>query len=159
MMKMIGLKMRNYWVVYILFNLIYFAISALIFTLFGILATNLSLFHETNLWILVVTLIGWGISQIGLATLLQVFIHKARTAIILGYLASLWVMIVAASVNLLLYSFPEKLPLFWRLVPHFAFQRVFYRLANGCANFECIKSFEELGSEVRECIMLSLIHI
>jgi hypothetical protein len=54
MMKMNGLKMTNYWIVYLIFNMTYSLVTMTVFMLFGLYISNLSFFTETNPSIMVI---------------------------------------------------------------------------------------------------------
>ena len=56
-MKINGLKMRFYWICNFIFNLMLYALTMLIFNLFGGVVLRLSLFTETNFFLLVINLI------------------------------------------------------------------------------------------------------
>ena len=44
-------------------------------------------------------MLGWGVAQIGLAFFIQVFISKARTATIWGYLLSIQTVLLGLTLN------------------------------------------------------------
>ncbi len=73
-------------------------------------------------------------------------------SIVLGYLFSLWFMIVATTVNIIIYKYPLKLPYIFSIFPHLSFQRIFYNLSTRCVIDSCVKSFEELDTETWCCI-------
>lgn len=79
-MKMNGLKMRNYWFINYIFNLGMYMISALIFVVFGKYVLNVDFFTETNTTILLLSFFGWGLSQVSLSFFFQNFMAKAKTA-------------------------------------------------------------------------------
>ena len=53
MMKMNGMRMRNYWAVTYLFDFMLYLVAFLIFVLFGFFVLELSFFTETSTWLLV----------------------------------------------------------------------------------------------------------
>jgi len=79
-MKMNGLKMRNYWFINYIFNLGMYMISALIFVVFGKYILNVDFFTSTNSTILLLSFLGWGLSQVSLSFFFQNFMSKAKTA-------------------------------------------------------------------------------
>jgi len=89
-MKMNGLKMKNYWIVNYLFSFGLYITTTLIFLFFGMFVLVTDFFTETNFFVLIITLFGWGFSQVSLSFFFQNFIAKAKTAM---------------SKNLLLFSF------------------------------------------------------
>jgi len=78
MMKMNGLKMRNYWIANYIWNLVLYFPSAAVFLLFGIFVVQMPFFTDTNIFILILLLIGWGLCQASLSFFFQNFFSKAR---------------------------------------------------------------------------------
>ena len=76
-MKINGLKMTNYWLVNYLFNLGFYCATALLFMLFGGKIFKLQVFSDTNVWLLVAILFGWGVAQVSLAFFVSVFLSKS----------------------------------------------------------------------------------
>ena len=106
-MRMNGMKMRYYWLVNFLFNLMLSCITATIFYLFGRFVLKNSFFIDTSLALQFLTLFGWMLAQIGMATLFQTFISHSNSASIIGYLLSIWTAMIAASLNVGLYQYPQ----------------------------------------------------
>jgi len=79
-MKMNGLKMKNYWIVNYLFSFGLYVTSTLIFIIFGKFILLTDFFTQTDIYVLIVTLFGWGFSQVSLSFFFQNFISKAKTA-------------------------------------------------------------------------------
>jgi hypothetical protein len=73
-------------------------------------------------------LLGWILSQIGMATFFQVFIASSRAANIVGYLISIWTNLIGATISIALYQYPRTLPDYFLFYPTFAFNRIFYLL-------------------------------
>jgi len=80
MMKMNGMKMANYWISNYVWNFLLFMLSSLVFIFFGIFVLRLPFFVETNPWILLSVVVGWGLSQVSLSFFFQNFLAKVRTA-------------------------------------------------------------------------------
>jgi hypothetical protein len=68
-----------------------------------------------------------------MAFCVQVFINKAKTASIIGYLLSIWLILTAVSFNIGIYPYPLNLPYGLRVVPTFGFCRIIYRMAEACS--------------------------
>ena len=79
-MKMSGMQMTNYWIVNYIWSFGLYMISALVFVLFGRFVLRTEFFTDTNLWIMTVILLGWGLSQVSLAFFYQNFFGKAKSA-------------------------------------------------------------------------------
>lgn len=153
-MKMNGMKIANYWIVGFGFNFFIYSITVIIFMVFGVVVVKLQFFTQTSPAVLIIMLIGWGICQISLSFFIQVFISKARTATIWGYLLSIWTVLWAITLNLAVYPLPNEMPNFLVWYPHFAFTRCIYILSNNCGYYKCVESVSEVTSELGKCIIL-----
>lgn len=80
-MKMNGLKMKNYWLVNYLWSLGLYIISVSIFIVFGRYVLVTDFFVNTNIYVLILSMIGWGFSQVSLSFFFQNFLQKAKTAL------------------------------------------------------------------------------
>ena len=107
MMKMNGMKISSYWAVFFCFNLMLAIVTNFIFVLFGYLLTGMRFFTETDPLLILFTLLGWSLAQIGLATFFQTFLSKSRSANIIGYLVSIWLSMISSSLSLAAYQFPK----------------------------------------------------
>ena len=153
-MKMNGMKIANYWVVGFCFNFAIYATTVIIFMLFGVVVVNLQFFTQTSPLLMAILLTGWGICQISLAFFIQVFISKARTATIWGYLLSIWTVLWGITLNLAVYPLPREMPNYIIWYPHFAFTRSIYILSNNCGYYKCVESMSEVSSELAKCIII-----
>ena len=79
-MKMNGMKMKNYWIVYFFFSFIIYCLMASVFMVFGYYLVDLSFFTKTSPKLLFLVLLGWGLSQVSLSVFYQVFLVKSRTS-------------------------------------------------------------------------------
>lgn len=153
-MKMNGLRMYNYWIISFIFDMILYTITIVVFILFGRFILGLTFFYETNYFVLFFFFLGWGLCQISLAFLFSVFLNQAQTASIVGYLLSIWVTLVAVSLNSTLYAPPKEVTWWLLLYPTFPYTRFFFYLATYCGYQSCIASFTELPSEAVRCLVL-----
>lgn len=126
MMRMNGMKMRNYWLVSFIFNFSMSIITNLVFFFFGYFFLDSAIFHQTGKDVLIVVLLGWILAQIGLSTFFQVFLTSSRAANIIGYLISIWTNLIGATLSIAIYQYPRNLPTGFLLYPTFAFNRIFY---------------------------------
>jgi ABC-type multidrug transport system ATPase subunit len=152
MMKMNGMRILNYWVVNFLFDFALYAVTIFFFMLFGLYFLELQFFTQTNKAILTTVFIGWGLSQIALAFFFQVFISKARTATVLGYLVSIWTVLWGVTLNLAVYPAPYQMPGHFYLYPHFAMTRAIYLLSYSCGYYKCVEGWDELEEELTYCL-------
>jgi len=60
-MKMNGLRMRNYWFINFIFNFILYFITIVVFIVFGWLILGLNFFSDTSWVILGIFFLGWGL--------------------------------------------------------------------------------------------------
>lgn len=153
-MKMNGMKIANYWFVSFCFNFCIYAVTVIIFMIFGLLVVKLQFFYQTSAAVLILMLVGWGICQVSLAFFIQVFISKARTATIWGYLLSIWTVLWGITLNIAVYPLPQSLPNYLIWYPHFAFTRSIYILSYNCGYYKCVESLSEMSDEFTKCIIL-----
>jgi len=151
-MKMNGLKMRNYWFINYIFNMGMYLISAAIFIVVGKFIMRVDFFTRTNIYVLLLSFLGWGFSQVSLAFFFQNFMAKAKTAMIFGYLLAVWTAILGSSFSALIYPSPSEFPFAMRLYPPFAFSRLMYKLSYKCGFNECLAHFSGLDEEMLTCI-------
>lgn len=79
-MKINGMKMRNYWLSIFIINFLVFVCTYLLFIFFGFFVFKFTLFVSTSILIQMIVLLGWGLAQIGLAFFFQAFLSNARTS-------------------------------------------------------------------------------
>jgi ABC-type multidrug transport system ATPase subunit len=153
LMKMNGLRILNYWLVNFIFDFMLYAVTILVFMLFGAYILELQFFTQTHKGILTCVFAGWGLSQIALAFFFQVFISKARTATVWGYLLSIWTVLWGVTLNLAVYPAPHHMPSYFYLYPHFAMTRAVYLLSYNCGYYKCIEDWHEVNDELTYCLL------
>ena len=107
MMKMNGMKISNYWLVYFLFNFLLSTITNVVFFILGALVVKTNFFTVTSPLLLVLVAVGWSISQIGMAAFFQTFLSKAGSANIIGYIIAIWTMMIGSTLSLGVYQTPS----------------------------------------------------
>ena len=107
MMKMNGMKISNYWLIYAIFNFLLAFVTNVIFFLLGSLVLSTSFFTKTSPALLAIVAIGWIFAQIGLAAFLQTLLDKARSANIVGYIFAIWTMMIASTLSIGVYQIPN----------------------------------------------------
>ena len=151
-MRINGLKIRNYWISYFIYNYLLYVITIIFFILAGTYLFGLNLFVETSFLLIFLTVFIWGFSQIGLAYFFQAFLSNGRTTSIIGYMISLWSTIVCACLNLALFVLPTEAPYYLNLLPSFAICRIFFYMASYCGYEACIANFKDVNTELRYCL-------
>jgi hypothetical protein len=154
MMRMNGMKMKNYWFVNFLFSFLISLITNLVFYVFGYFFMDNALFQSTGKDVLFVVLIGWILAQIGMSTFFQVFLASSRAANIIGYLLSIWTNLIGATLSIAIYQFPRPLPLSLLWYPTFAFNRIFYLMFTECSADRCFTSLSNMSTEAKHCILV-----
>lgn len=153
-MKINGMRMANYWIVNFFFNLAFYCLTALLFMLFGTKVFGLQVFVETNPFIFMLVLLGWGLAQISTAFLLSVFLNKSQSATIVGYLFAVWMTTVATTLNMTIYSRPHKMDWFFLPLPAFSFCRVMYFIARNCGYTHCVQGFSDFNDEMQAGLIM-----
>lgn len=82
------------------------------------------------------------------------FIGKARSATIIGYLLSVVQTMIALTYNITIYPIPATLPVQMLIYPPFAFSRSIYLLTMGCSNGSCYNHIRDIPDELQLCIIL-----
>lgn len=154
MMRMNGMKMRNYWFVNFVFNFSIGAITNLVFCVFGFVVMDLPFFNNTGKFVLVFVLTGWILVQIGMATFFQVFLKSSRAANIIGYLISIWTTLIGATLSIAIFQYPRPMPIGYLLYPTFSFNRIFYLMFQACSNDSCFKQLSDLSDESVTCLKI-----
>lgn len=103
------------------------------------------------MWILFV---GWGIAQIGMTNLVQIFIRSGKSATIIGYILSIFSTLLGETIAVAVYADPLTMP-FWLLVyPPFALCRIIYIMGIACSSLGCYRSIFHISSEALLCILI-----
>lgn len=149
MMKMNGMKISSYWLVYFIFNFVFSMLTNIIFVLFGTLLTGMRFFLQSDPLLIAVVLIGWSLAQIGMAVFFQTFLNKSRSANIIGYLISIWTSMIGSTLCIGVYQFPNELPMGARFFAPFAFTRIIYLMLSGCSEGRCYGNIANIPTEMK----------
>ena len=154
-MKINGLNMINYWKVNYVFNVMIYCLVMVFYLGYGKFISGLSFFVENNIYVLALTMFGWGLCQVSLAFFLAAFLNDAQTASILGYAISI-ILVLAAGTFVMcggIYNL-ETEEVSWAYFPYpmFPYCRIFYILSDNCAFSKCISRFSEYPQEIFNCI-------
>ena len=144
MMKMNGMKISNYWLVYFIYNFALTLTTNFIFFMVGAFVLKTNFFTKTSPILLILVTMGWSLSQIGLASFLQTLLSKARSANIIGYIIAIWTMMIGSTFNIGVYQVPNEYPLWLQLIPPFSFNRLFYLMLMNCSDADCYNSMDEI---------------
>lgn len=145
MMKMNGMKISNYWLVYFIFNFILCTITNIVFFLLGAFVLKTQFFLNTTPILLIIVAVGWSISQIGLAAFFQTFLSKSRSANIIGYVIAIWTMLISSTLCVGVYQTPSQFPGWLRAIPPCAFNRIFYLMLANCSDQDCYNYISEIN--------------
>ena len=136
-MKMNGMKISNYWLVYFTFNFGLCFITILVFFLLGAFVLRADFFLKPSPLLLILVPIGWSLSMIGMAAFFQTFLSKSRSANIIGYIVAIWTMMIGSTLSVGVYQVPSEFPGWLQALPPFAFNRLFYLMLNECSDNNC----------------------
>ncbi|GAM21696.1 hypothetical protein SAMD00019534_048710 [Acytostelium subglobosum LB1] len=135
MCLMMGLKMRNYWIVTYLFNfLLYFC--ALVIVVGISMAFRFSVFTDGSGFAMFLLLFGWGNAMITFSFFLSTLFKRTRTATVTCY----FLLIISVIVNLVLsaelwQNSPPPMAYYW--YPLFAFYRGLTEISSLCGLNMC----------------------
>lgn len=160
-MKANGLTMGSYWLVTFLFNFTLSFITSSIFYISGRFIFKLSYFTETSAKLMLIIMLGWMLAQISMANFVQVFISRARTATIIGYIMGVFIPLFSQALVIGVFPEPLTLPLrkyfcneAMRMYPSIALCRLFYKMSFACSNGSCFSSISQIDDEMVSCIVV-----
>ncbi len=143
-MKMNGMKITNYWLVYFIFNFLLCIITNIVFFMLGAFVLQTQFFLSTSPLLLIIVAVGWSISMIGMAAFFQTFLSKSRSANIIGYVIAIWTMMIASTLSVGVYQTPSEFPGWLQALPPFAFNRLFYLMLINCSDSDCYNVIGEI---------------
>ena len=152
-MRMNGLKLKYYWISTFIFNFLISIVTFTIFYIFGAFVFNLSFFTTSSV-LLWVVLIGWGIAQISMTNLVQIFIRNAKSATIIGYILSIFSTLLGETISVAVYADPLTMPTSLLLYPPFALCRIIYHIGIACSSTGCYQSIFDINEESIKIIII-----
>lgn len=155
-MKMNGLKMKMYWIINYLYNLVLYSTVTLVVIIIGIIF-GLPFFTKTSGLLTILLFLGWGLNQISFGFMLTTFFSKARTATIICYLLVIFGILISNVVNAAAYSDSEANSgyLIW---PAFAFYRAIYLIGTNCADNLCPQT-KDMGTGSEYSTILIILYL
>jgi len=156
-MQMHGLKEVNYWLVniftsFLQYLMIYFGFyfsGRYLFDMKVFISTSPELMHCLNFF--------WGLNQIGLAIILQLFVTSPRTANIVGYTGSVTVQFFCIYIAMQMYNNPFKIPFMLLFIPQMSFSRMYFFISQRCMEVKCYQGLDELKGEAATAFYMFLL--
>jgi ABC-type multidrug transport system ATPase subunit len=140
MMKLMGMKTRNYFLVTFLFQYGIYIITALEFIIVSAIL-GFRFVRGTSPLIFLIGLIGWGLQLISFSFFLSSFISDKLAAVVFGYLIVLFGPIAGVILETNVFIVGD-----WRFKPillifPFSITEYFYTIATNCQRFQCLQTF------------------
>jgi ABC-type multidrug transport system fused ATPase/permease subunit len=157
LMTINGLKIIYYWATYYIYYFIVLSCVSVFFVLLGYLIVDSPYFRETSIVIQILMLSIWNIAQISWALLLSTFIKTSRLANLVGYLSSIFLVLIIGSISQFLFPAPQELPWVFYLIPHSGMLRAFYAFASICSIDNCVQGFGDVTFELGEAMLMMLL--
>ena len=154
LLKINGVKMKNYWISNFIFNYIVYLLMVIPFYMSEALLSNLNILKNTNFSLILVTLLGWGIGQIGISYFFQAFISNENTAIIISFIIVFLIYFFSLCLNLALYVLPREAPYILNIFPIFALYRIFHYITFSCGFQSCLSDFKDVNTELIYALIL-----
>lgn len=152
-----GLKIKKYWFVYILYYFIFLNIISVCFVLLGWVMIDLSYFKNTSLLVQIVMLVCWNSCQISWALLASTALKSSRAANIIGYLSSIFLVLIISGISFSMFPVPLSMPLAFYLLPQTGMIRSFYLMNYACSTGKCVTGFDNMPSEIWTSIISMLV--
>eukprot|EP01087_Luapelamoeba_hula_P013768 TRINITY_DN395_c6_g1_i1.p1 TRINITY_DN395_c6_g1~~TRINITY_DN395_c6_g1_i1.p1 ORF type:complete len:890 (-),score=121.35 TRINITY_DN395_c6_g1_i1:212-2881(-) len=135
MMKMSGLKMRNYWMVTYLYDyILYLGVLIVVYALSY--AFQFAIFTQGSIIFTLILFLLWGHAQIATSFVFSAIFGSTRVATIFCYFLVIVQSIVSYVVNVTVFADSEP-PFFWMCYPPFAFYRSMFVLGYLCGLEKC----------------------
>ena len=106
-MKMNGLLLKYYWISFFFFNVLISLLSCTLLFVLGKFVFDVTFFLDTEWTIIWMLFVGWSIAQVSFATFIQIFINSSKAATIIGYLLSIFSIMIGSTICTIVYPFPE----------------------------------------------------
>ena len=153
-MKINGLNMLNYWKVNFVFNFFMYLAVMTLYLSYGKFLSGLTFFTETDIRVLILTNIGWGLCQISIAFTLAAFLNNSQTASMFGYIFSIILTLAAGTFVICggVYDEVGELKYGYYPVPMFLYTRICFLIADACTWSKCISRWTEFPDELFRCI-------
>jgi ABC-type Na+ transport system ATPase subunit NatA len=155
LMEVNGMRVRNYWFSAVFFFFVFFSIGSVLFFLFGKLIMDDSLFQRVPFSDIATFVVCWNLNQVLFSLFMSGFLNSSGTASAIGFLISMPVNFFVASVNLNVYAFPSKMPIYYKFFPVSLLSRVLIYLMLKGDN----RASEVEDADYRENITFFLINI
>ena len=154
-LKINGVKMRYYWISNFIVDYCFYAITTLVFVIVEIYIFKLRFLGESSFLLIILTLLGWGFSQIGLSYFFQAFISKERTSTVLFLSFYFIISFALFCLNMALFVIPLEAPYILNILPTFAFIRIMHYITISCGYHACISDISSINAEII-CILFFL---
>ena len=153
-MKINGLNMLNYWKVNFTFYFLMYLSVMTLYLGFGKFCSGLTFFSETNITVLILTNIGWGLCQISVAFTLAAFLNDSQTASMFGYIFSIILTLGAGTFVMCggVYDTNGEMSYNYYPIPMFLYTRICFLIADACTWSKCITRWSEFPDELFRCI-------
>eukprot|EP01113_Clastostelium_recurvatum_P022760 TRINITY_DN2727_c0_g1_i3.p1 TRINITY_DN2727_c0_g1~~TRINITY_DN2727_c0_g1_i3.p1 ORF type:complete len:854 (+),score=218.34 TRINITY_DN2727_c0_g1_i3:132-2693(+) len=157
MMKMMGLEMRNYWLITYLYYLIMYGMVVLV-VVGASLAFQFAIFTKGSAVGLFFLLFGWGNVQISLSFLLGAIFNKTRTATIVAYLLVLVGVILNIVLSVAVWADSEPPAVYYFYAP-FAFYQAIGKTSQMCGVGLCPSTADYRSGLLGQCMLAIYIEI
>lgn len=142
-----GMKTESYWIANLVSPLIMLLISDVLFSIGAYLCTELAFFTETSLIIIALYVLGYNLAQITFAMFLSTFIKTVATAVFVGYILSIFMLLLSSAASLVVMPIPIPAPTWLFFIPQFTSVRLIYSISFQCLDSRCISSIFALKGE------------
>ena len=150
-----GLKTTSYWAGFFLFNLMNLQLTLVLFLGLGYYWVDIEFFRESSLFVTVWFLTSWNFVQIGFALFASSFISRSGTATLVGYISSIFMVLLFSIMSQFLFANPGRLPMFFYLIPQSGLVRFIYLAVTKCIDFECMESIGDVWEGEMGFVFLS----
>jgi len=154
LLKINGVKMKNYWISNFIFNYFIYLLMVIPFYMSEVTFSNLNILGNTSFSLILLTLLGWGIGQIGISYFFQAFISNENISIIISLIIVFSIYFFSFCLNFALYVLPREAPYILNIFPIFALYRIFHYITFSCGYQSCLSDFKNINTELIYALIL-----
>lgn len=143
-----GLKNVNYWVTFFIYYFIILEVTLLIWLIIGKMSIDIDFFQGNSFLIHIWIFTVWNLAQIGFSLFFSSFLSNSRSATLVGYQGSIFLILFLCIVSQFLFPNPGHMPIFFYFLPQTAMVRYIYLVISKCIDIKCYTSISDIKGEM-----------
>lgn len=143
-----GLRNLNYWLTFVLYYFIILEATTIMWLLMGRAWIDIEFFQGTSIWIHIWIFTIWNLAQIGFSLFFSTFLKAARSATLVGYQGSIFLILFLSITSQFLFPNPGKMPFLFYFIPQTGLVRYIYLTISKCIDVKCYTNLSDIKEEM-----------